>query len=212
MSTQPQPLADTPTTPNPGGGPNTEAGKATSSKNAITHGLFAADDVIRPGEEAFYAELAQDVHNDLAPEGALELNLADEIHRAMWRLRRCGLVEGRMKTQAPVDADPDADPIEHESTARLQLSVDRARNQAHRLLHKCTAELRKLQTERQFRNHHFEPGTDISTRGICDLPFVRRNVKACDIAQHRKRKIKATADVDNLLERPAALRARQFVL
>jgi uncharacterized protein YecA (UPF0149 family) len=45
-------------------------------------------------------------------------------------------------------SDPDAE--------RIQKSVDRARSQAHRFLHKSTAELRKLQTERQFANELFE--------------------------------------------------------
>ena len=33
-------------------------------------------------------------------------------------------------------------------TEKIQLTIDRARAQAHRILHRCTAELRKLKSER----------------------------------------------------------------
>ena len=66
--------------------------------------------------------------------------------------------------------------MQHETAARTQNSVDRARAQAHRLLHKCTAELRKLQTERHFRNEYFVAGSDLSHLGICDFAHVRKAV------------------------------------
>jgi hypothetical protein len=63
---------------------------------------------------------------------------------------------------------PHVDPLADESASRLQTSVDRARAQSHRLLHKCTAELRKLQTLRTYRDESFEAGTDISDHGVTD--------------------------------------------
>ena len=60
------------------------------------------------------------------------------------------------------------DPMQLESRGRCQTSDNRARSQAHRLLHKCTAELRKLQTERIYRNESLAKGTDLSNLGICD--------------------------------------------
>jgi hypothetical protein len=144
-------------------GPRTEEGKASSSKNATKTGLFTAHDFIRPGEEQTYADLDESLRTELVPAGLLEDNLVDEIRRAMWRLRRCGQIEAGFAT---VSAD---DPMQNEASSKLQQSVDRARSQSHRLLHRCTAELRKLQTERQFRNEYFEEGTDLSHLGLCDL-------------------------------------------
>ena len=118
----------------PRGGPRTQAGKAQSCKNAITHGLFTAHDLILPGEQPLHSELTVSLRTELAPSGPLEIHLADEIRSAMWRLRRCGLIEESFSA-AP--------------TASLQRAVDRARSHAHRVLHKSTAALRKLQTERQ---------------------------------------------------------------
>jgi hypothetical protein len=167
MSTSPR---SAPTTPPPSqtsgysGGPRTEEGKTISSKNAITHGLFAANDFIRPNELITYTELAESLRAELVPEGPLELNLADEIRRALWRLRRCGQVESNLVLRLNDNPVCILDPMEtaNANVERIQKSVDRARSQAHRLLHKCTAELRALQTQRQFRNNCFEPGANVS--------------------------------------------------
>jgi vacuolar-type H+-ATPase subunit H len=55
------------------------------------------------------------------------------------------------------------DPMETTSphAEKMQKSVDRARAQAHRLMHKATAELRKLQTERHFRQQNAEAESDL---------------------------------------------------
>ena len=156
-------------------GPRTETGKATSAKNGITLGLFTATDFIRPSEQETYAELQLQLNCDLAPVGVLETTLVDEIRRATWKLRRCAQVEANLANSADDDT---LDPLESDDTRaeKIQRSVDRARAQAHRLLHKCTAELRKLQTERHFRNEYFEAGTDLSHLGISDFTQVRKGI------------------------------------
>jgi len=185
MSTSPQltPTIELPQ-PTPSGGPRTEAGKANSSKNAITNGLFTAQDFIRPGEESLYSSLDESLREDLAPAGMLENNLVDEIRRAIWRLRRCGHIEETFVKSETSNLDP----MQDESTARQQLSVDRARAHSHRLLHKCTAELRKLQTERQFRNEYFKAGTDLSSLGLCDLRSIRKSIDEQETANWRNQK------------------------
>jgi len=168
-------------------GPRTIAGKAACSKNATTHGLSTTRDFIRPGEENLYQQNRADLLDQLAPIGILECNLADEIHRAMWRLRRCGEVEAGLVNTCTSAASTN-DPMQDETAARTQNSVDRARAQAHRLLHKCTAELRKLQTERHFRNEYFEAGTNLSPLGICDFTQVRKGVDqqvSASLRQHK---------------------------
>jgi len=180
---------------NHGGGPNTEAGKAASSQNAITFGLFAARDFIRPDEQHTYTEFARSIEESLAPVGPLELNLVDEIRRAMWRLRRCGQIEENF-------SDLPDDPMEQEASARLQLTVDRARSLSHRLLHKCTAELRKLQTERQYRNEYFDAGTDVSLLGLCDLHAVQKKVDKQRVAEFRRQKLADDAAINAMLAAP----------
>ena len=152
-------------------GPSSETGRATSSKNALKSGLFSNSDFVLPGEEPFYTELDESLRSDLASEGMLENHLVDEIRRAVWRMRRCGEVEAGM---AITCSETLTDAMQNEATAKLQQSVDRARAHSHRLFHRCTAELRKLQTERQIRNETTEAGTDLSQLGLCDIRAVRK--------------------------------------
>jgi hypothetical protein len=189
MSTSPQlaPNTELPES-SPRGGPRTETGKANSAKNAITNGLFTAQDFIRPGEESLYSSLDDSLRLDLAPAGMLEHNLVDEIRRAIWRLRRCGNIEESFAISETADPESIPDPMQNEFTARLQLSVDRARAHSHRLLHKCTAELRKIQTERQFRNEYFKAGTDLSKLGLCDLRSIRKSIDEQETANWRNQK------------------------
>src|ERR1700722_14049499 len=125
-------------------GPKTEAGKATSSRNAIRTGLYAARDFIRPEEEEEYAQTLIQLMDELIPEGTVEQTFATEIMGATWRLRRCRLVEEAFSSIEDLDFDPMMD----ERTEKQQKSVDRARAQSHLILRRSIAELRKLQTGR----------------------------------------------------------------
>ena len=167
-------------------GPTSPTGRATSSKNATKSGLFSNSDFILPGQEPLYTELSDSLRADLAPRGQLENHLVDEIRRAMWRMRRCGEVEAAM---AITCSETLTDAMQNEATAQLQHSVDRARSQCHRLFQRCTAELRKLQTERQIRNETTEAGTDFSHLGICDMRSVYRAIDEYAVAEQRQDKM-----------------------
>ncbi len=112
--------------------------------NALLSGAF-----IRAGEQGEYNELGAELRNRFAPADVFEELLVDEIHRATWRLRRCARIEAEL---SPLFAGDNVirDPMEAigEPVEKIQLAIDRARAQAHRILHRCTAELRKLQSER----------------------------------------------------------------
>ena len=100
----------------------------------------------------------------------------------MWRLRRCGDVEAAMGitcAETVMETGKAAsipDPMQIEPTAKLQALVDRARAQCHRLVNRCIAELRKLQTERQRRNETTKEGADLAYLGICDFHAVKKAV------------------------------------
>jgi hypothetical protein len=161
--------------------------------------LFGFHDFIRPGEQSLYAELDESVRHDLAPVGFLEHNLVDEIRRAMWRLRRCGLVEESLAAECSKDP---SDPMQQEKHAKIQLTVDRARSQAHRLLHKCTAELRRLQTDRKYRDETFEAGADISEHGLTDWRTVRKGVHEKFRTDYHRDKFTGMAEIDAFLSTP----------
>ena len=161
MSTEARTIATTETTHH-ATGPRTEEGKSTSAKNALKTGLYAASEFIPPEEQSHYDDLQAALKADLCPSGILEAYLVDEILGAMWRLHRCSKLEGALAAEL--------DPMDPESPhAKRQLSIDRARNQATRLLHKNMAELRRLQTERQFRVEIAGEDIDSADLGLCDF-------------------------------------------
>jgi len=77
-------------------GPRTAEGKRAVSQNAVTHGLFARDAVIKCDSPAAYEVHREALLDELRPVGAIESMLAERIVSLSWRLQR---VE-RMQNQA----------------------------------------------------------------------------------------------------------------
>jgi len=77
-------------------GPKTDEGKATVSQNAIKHGLFAAEAVIKGEDPAEYQAYHDQFLAELDPVGAVETMLADRFVSLVWRLKRAE----RMQNQA----------------------------------------------------------------------------------------------------------------
>ena len=72
-----------------GGGPKSRAGKAASSRNAVTHGLTASAPVVRQVESIEdWERHAEQVIASIEPEGYLETQLAVRAAGLLWRLRR----------------------------------------------------------------------------------------------------------------------------
>jgi hypothetical protein len=114
-------------------GPRTPEGKARTSKNAVSSGLFAARDYVRPEEAAEYYQLHETLWKELHPSTLMENIQAAEIVTASWRLHRCAGLEAELESAA----DPVAE----------RKSIDRARIQAHGILLRATAELRRLRKD-----------------------------------------------------------------
>ena len=78
-------------------GPRTEAGKAASSANALSHGLTAASTVVLPEEDTdAFERLRQGVIADLEPAGALQEALAQRVAVLLWRLDRATRLEAEL--------------------------------------------------------------------------------------------------------------------
>lgn len=79
-------------------GPRSFEGKVVASRNALRHGLCAADPVI-PGESAErWEQHRQGVFQSLRPVGYLEEELADRVASLLWRLRRVAAYEQGVTT------------------------------------------------------------------------------------------------------------------
>ena len=81
-------------------GPNTERGKAASSRSSIKHGLSSDAPVIpeRESDDEWQRHL-DGVIQSLEPEGHLEAVLAERIASLLWRIKRAVRYETEMTSQ-----------------------------------------------------------------------------------------------------------------
>jgi hypothetical protein len=165
--------------------PTTEAGKAISSRNALTLGLYTRQDYVKPDERELYKEFTDTMRAELAPEGLLELALTAEITGASWRLRRCSAAEAELADYALTDPLLD----DEEATQKKIRSIERARAAAHSLFHRSVNQLRRLQTERNSRIALNAIGEDA---GLTDYHLVTaacvnyEKLKDIAVANHEK--------------------------
>jgi len=151
-----------------------------SSKPSTIESLyFAAGNFVRPEEESIWKNFNDSFWEDFAPASAVEAFLVTEIVRAAWRSRRCNNVEATLINRL---SNPALDPMEDPATLAAQVAIDRARSQAESSFERSIAELRRIQTERQFRNESFPEGTNLVPFGIASfkqiLPAIGRRGRA----------------------------------
>ena len=149
-------------------GPQTPTGKARSSKNRLTFGLFTISDFVREDESESYTKICTSLWTELSPAGTIEEAFSTEIMSATWRLRRCRMVEEDIAGIAILD------PMQDPATAATQKSVDRTRANSLNIFNRCINALRKLQTERGIRSQAF-PETDVPAGlGLMDIRQVAK--------------------------------------
>ena len=77
-------------------GAKTPEGKAAVSRNAVTHGLTSYNGLL-PGEKLEdFSDLRARVLAELAPDSAIEIELAERIASLLWRLRRVPAFEAAL--------------------------------------------------------------------------------------------------------------------
>lgn len=77
-------------------GPRSARGKAASGRNALKHGLTAAEVVLPDESEAAFEAFRGALFDELDPGSVFEAALADDIAALMWRMRRCHRIEARL--------------------------------------------------------------------------------------------------------------------
>jgi hypothetical protein len=133
-------------------GPKTAEGKARVRMNALRHGISARHVVIPGLERAEDWETHRAaLVTSLAPEGALEAELAERVAHALWRLRRVTAYETHALAERQHVADSASDAVRFMARAD---DVDRViRYEAHlnRVLYHALHELEALQARRHGR-------------------------------------------------------------
>jgi len=69
-------------------GPKTAKGKEIVSKNAVKHGFFSRDDVVKDEDQADFDRYRLAMLDVMGPVGVLERSLAERVVSLSWRLRR----------------------------------------------------------------------------------------------------------------------------
>jgi len=69
-------------------GPKTAEGKAVVAQNALKHGLFAHENVIKCEKQADFDRFREELLMGLSPVGGVEAMLAERVVSLSWRLKR----------------------------------------------------------------------------------------------------------------------------
>jgi hypothetical protein len=140
-------------------GPQTEEGKAKSSRNNTKFGLFSVNTCVLPEEREDYENFSSKLWTTLAPADPFEEVTAAECIRNAWRLRRCGMAEETLgeivvRFQASQNKTrgtdhPAADPMIYPAYLPVQTAIDRARTSAQNGMYRAKAALDKMQAPRR---------------------------------------------------------------
>jgi hypothetical protein len=77
-------------------GAKTEAGRKRSSMNALRHGITGQVTTMTDEDRVAHDKFSQALIKDLAPEGAMEIQLAQRIATDSWRLNRISAIEDNL--------------------------------------------------------------------------------------------------------------------
>jgi hypothetical protein len=142
-------------------GPTSDAGRNRSRMNALRHGLTGQVTTMTDEDRAAHDEFSKALIKDLAPEGAMETQLAQRVATDSWRLNRISAIEDNLfalgQLQHAGEACPDVPQIDaalisarvftHESKQLQLLTLYEQR--INRSLQKNLAMLQSLQTTRK---------------------------------------------------------------
>jgi hypothetical protein len=79
-----------------GQGPKTEEGRKRASMNALRHGITGQVTTMTDEDRAAHDKLSKALIQSLAPDGAMEIQLAQRIATDSWRLNRISAIEDNL--------------------------------------------------------------------------------------------------------------------
>src|ERR1700686_3530856 len=135
-------------------GPRTEAGKIASSKNAISHGLSAADPVLAYENRADYEKLVKDYYDEYEPDTIHQNFLVSQLAGAQWRLDRIQRIENAAIDLIIAGPGELTETPDHKIAQRMLDSgrdhlprLERYRASVERSYHRAIKELRMAQMQ-----------------------------------------------------------------
>jgi hypothetical protein len=143
-------------------GPRTAEGKARSAQNAIRHGLTSRHLVIRDDEREEFEALQESLSAELAPQGAVEAVVFQELVHAAWNLARFRRIEAEASTGTAADFSDPATTVVLDRLGRYQARTQRA-------YYRALQELRTLQTNRALRAFKLKEEEEAEVPAITDI-------------------------------------------
>jgi hypothetical protein len=180
-------------------GPTSAHGKKRSSRNSTRHGLTARDLYIPEELHSEFEALREDLKYELQPTTPIETVLFNQVLSATWKLFRCDRAEAQL--DALVSA-PGLEPMLDPALEPQLRTIERARAQANKSLHKAIIELRRVQTENQYRRVQMpeKAGFRHKGMGLADWQTIRARIRAEGLTPCPDEESQATPDP----EQPAA--------
>src|SRR5580693_4492774 len=141
-------------------GPKTEAGRERSRSNALRHGLTGQVTTMTEEDRAAHDKFSKALIADLAPQGAMETQLAQRIATDSWRLNRAAAIEdnlfaiglndhgGRLSEHDQIDSALTTARVFTLESKQLQL-LTLYEQRLNRAVQKNLAILQQLQTARK---------------------------------------------------------------
>ena len=147
-------------------GPRSEAAKVASSKNAISHGLSAADPVLSYENRDEFNTLVENYSTEFAPQTKHEEYLVSQMAGARWRLDRVQRIETAAIDLILVGSDETTASPDHKLAQRMLAApgdplprLERYRASIERSYHRAVKEFRmaekyRIQDEARLRRAH----------------------------------------------------------
>ncbi len=138
-------------------GPRTDEGKQRTSQNALKHGLYATDPLIRGEDPDDFYQHGAELEYQLRPANAVEEDLVEQIIDITWRLKRCARIESAVinelyDTVAEQPQNHDKDPAQLLGKALTHNDAlsrhSRRETQLARRYHAAMKELREARKRR----------------------------------------------------------------
>ena len=128
-------------------GPQTEAGKARSAQNAVTHGLTARAIVLPTDDPAAFQRHTQKLFDEYQPKTATEEQLVRALAGASWHLNRIDGIETALFS-------PDSADLDLTTQIRTLSSLSMHRHRLSRQCERTLQHLHQLQEQRLSREQH----------------------------------------------------------
>lgn len=146
------------------GGVKTAAGKEISRLNAISHGLFCREVLIKGEDASSLTELSSGLTAELEPQGEMETILVERIISSTWRLRRALRTEKAYATLPRCRENDDQEELIAGCDYRYPSwqNYSRYETALERQIYKALHELERLQRARKYQDSSDPMAVDLN--------------------------------------------------